>query len=277
MKQAPFVSQNDAKYRNARISLLTIIIMSGINLFSLFLMERYFVFSAYVPRIMSFLGFNLYADTQNVLFPIFCAIAGLISIVPYLVCWIFSKNHRVGWMIAALVLFSLDSLIFLPDFLLSSLSGDLSMLLDLFIRVWALVTLIQGVVSGFRVKKELAEAAQAAEFAGAEANEGDYFVADNAEFETAKRSMTITRKKSFACCAVPMVCYVNGEQVCVLKNGATATFEVPTASFELSTVINNGLVVGKIDIPYGDTSIAYQAVVKMGLTVGSIQITELKP
>lgn len=77
----------------------------------------------------------------------------VLLLVPYLLCWIFSKNHY-GWMIAALVLFSLDTLWLLLNF-------DIGFLLDILFHGYVLFYLIMGVRNGV-LSKRAAQAASAA-------------------------------------------------------------------------------------------------------------------
>ena len=140
-------------YKNARVSLLLIIIFSVVNLFSTVLAETYFLFSAYIPQLLISVGYYLSAETGLQLYTLVGGVMGFILIVPYFICWIFSKKH-VGWMIGALAFFAVYSVIFLIDFIGLLAMGDYSMLIDLFIRVCALTSLILGVVYGFRAKRE---------------------------------------------------------------------------------------------------------------------------
>ncbi len=71
----------------------------------------------------------------------------------YLVCWIFSKKHY-GWMIAALVLFIIDTAIMGVTYVFA---GDTSGILDAVIHIWVLYYLIIGVKYGIKLKKLPAE------------------------------------------------------------------------------------------------------------------------
>lgn len=269
-----FTSLNDAKYRNMRISLLLIVIASTVNLFSIILTETYFLFSAYITQLLALVGYSLYLETQMIVYPIVMGVIGLITVVPYLLCFIFSKKH-VGWMIGALVIFSLDSLLFLPDFFAFLMQGDVSMILDLAIRIYALVSLAMGVSYGLKAKKETANAADAIPTMG-DATVGvgaDYVPSFDAQVSDVTREVTVTRKKSFVGCAMPIVIYVNGKEVCRLKNGETQTVTVGSNSFELGAKSTNGLCAGSTMVPTGTDALSYQAAIKTGMVANHIVLT----
>ena len=95
--------------------------------------------SAYLPQV--FIAFAVYSD-PTLLVPMI--VLSVIYVFPYLLCFIFSKKRK-GWMIAALVLFLIDSAFFAIDVLPLLMTGDISFLFDAIIRVYALVTLIVGI------------------------------------------------------------------------------------------------------------------------------------
>lgn len=143
------------KYTTSRHNLLLVVIMSLVNLVLLLTNSNsYFLFSASLPYIIADLGMFLcgkypveyYADVPDMVFAdtsllvVLVAIA-VIIIAVYLLCWIMSKKHGAGWLIAALVLFSIDTaamFLFLPI--------DLGSLLDILFHVWVIYYLISGIV-----------------------------------------------------------------------------------------------------------------------------------
>ena len=266
-----FTSINNAKYKNMRMSLLLIVIASTVNLFSIILMERYFLFSAYITQLLATIGYSLYLETEMIVFPIIMGVVGLVTVVPYLLCWIFSKKH-VGWMIGALVLFSLDSLLFLPDFLAFLMQGDVTMILDLAIRIYALVSLAMGVSYGLKAKKETANAAEAVPTMVGSIT--DYVPDGESQIPDASRTVTVMRKKSFMGCAVPIVIYANGNELCRLKNGETQTVTVGSAAFELGAMFTNGLGAGNTIVPTGTDELTYQVSIKTGMMASHIVLTQ---
>lgn len=154
MNNTRIISKNGATYNSARISLLLITIISVVNLVTILFSETYFIFSAYFTQILGATGYYLYLETGEVVYPIVTTIVGLISVVPYFLCWLFSKK-RYGWMVAGFVLFCVDSVGFTFD-LISLLSvGQFSMTIDLVIRVLIIVELAMAVKSGKAYFEEL--------------------------------------------------------------------------------------------------------------------------
>lgn len=145
------------KYNNCRANLLLVVLFTVINLFSVTFGDTYFLFSATLPMLFPATMAELAADTEYMasmgLLPedgtiliIVGMVIGLIITVPYLLCWIFSKK-RPGWMVAALVLFSIDCLLLITMYNL----GDV--IIDLLIHAWVMFYLITGVMHGFKLKK----------------------------------------------------------------------------------------------------------------------------
>ena len=156
----------EARYRNSRLNLLLVVIFTTINMAFLFLdATSYFLFSAAVPYFLTYFGLyfggkfpaETYADVVpegyefvgygNGVVIALTVIAALI-VVAYLLCWIFSKKNRVGWIIAALVMFSLDTIVM---FVLSGFS--IENLLDILFHIWVLIDLILGISAYFKLKK----------------------------------------------------------------------------------------------------------------------------
>ena len=283
MNQQQLYYQKSNQYRSARGSLLAIIVMSVVNVFSMIFTDSYFLFSAYLPQLFIYTGLGMTAESGDNLFLIVAGVFAVIVVIPYLLCWIFSNKH-VGWMIGALCMFSLDSVLFLVDFVAFLQMGDFTMIIDLLIRVWALVSLILGVKHGLAAKKEAENAPLEAEATAAFAQDGDY--APNAtEYSGLQRSVTVTRQKAFTASLVPMACYVNGKEVCVLKNGESQTFYAPEEAFELKVMLvaaGNGAfgvqpapTQGSITVEAGSEALSYDLRVKSGFTTATIEITRL--
>ena len=132
------------RYKMARNNLLLIIIFTLINCRSALLGgTTYFLFSAFIPYILVTNGMDIcgkfpdefylevYGDSpENFEFLgdgvlVALVVLALIGIALYLLAWIFSKKHKVGWLIFALVFFSLDTL---ATFLLGAF--DITMIVD---------------------------------------------------------------------------------------------------------------------------------------------------
>ncbi len=149
-------------YNNSRANLLLVVAFTVINIVLLAtLSDTYFLFSAYIPYALVTVGMMLcgmfppefYEGLEQgeflgqSAFYIFLGIA-LIFVVLYLLCWIFSKNNKSGWLIFALVLFSADTL---GMFAFQGLALD--GILDVAFHIWVIVSLVMGISACSKLKK----------------------------------------------------------------------------------------------------------------------------
>lgn len=254
------------KYNNSRQSILLLFIFSVINIFSISMLGTYFLFSAYLPQVLISLA---YLDPS--LTPVM-VILSIIYILPYLLCYIFSKK-KAGWMVAALVLFSVDSLFFLIDLFAYLAAGDLSFIIDLIFRIYVLASLIIGVVN----RKQAVSVANGVQenAANENVNQGSE-TEGNVDFYDTTRQLTVHRKKKFVGCAVAILVYANGKELGKLKNGQTETFTVPARTFHLRVAFSNGLSDNSIEIAAGESPIAYEVVPKMGFTASVLELNPMK-
>ncbi len=133
------------QYGVARSNLLLMIILTAVNVvLAAFGSETMLLFSATVPYFVAVFGF---VSEIGALAVAGVVIAAVILAV-YLVCWIFSKKHY-GWMIAALVLFVIDTLAMI---LIYITVGDFSGILDIVIHIWVLYYLVVGITYGHKLK-----------------------------------------------------------------------------------------------------------------------------
>lgn len=165
-QQAEQVSQRTIyqnKFNSARANLLLVVIFTVINIILLITQSNsYFLFSAFIPYIlvgegMLFCGMyppEYYTDElagmeflDKSVFTVMLVIA-VVIIAVYLLCWIFSKKNKVGWLIAALVLFVVDTL---GMFALSGFSSD--SIIDVVFHIWVIWSLGSGVVAYNKLKK----------------------------------------------------------------------------------------------------------------------------
>lgn len=141
-------------YRGARNSLLLMLIMSVINtVMAAVGSETYFVFSDYLAYYAAAYGSFGYAASGMIAYLVVGCGAAALILLPYLLCWIFSKKRR-GWLIAALVLFIIDTLLVVWDALAFM---DISYLLDVALHIWLVVELILGVSVGKQAIAEMNE------------------------------------------------------------------------------------------------------------------------
>lgn len=154
----------NGKVSIARNNLLLVIVFTVINIILTACNSgSYFLFSAFIPYFCAYIGAVIYHYPEKMATEIgteitpeiatVCLVIGIVIavllLVSYLLCWIFSKRHY-GWMIAALVLFSLDSIWLLINF-------DLYYIMDILFHTYVIYYLIMGVQNGIRVKKAEAE------------------------------------------------------------------------------------------------------------------------
>lgn len=161
------VSERDIlenRYLSSRRNLLIVIIATAVNLLLLVgNTGSYFLFSAYVPYFFVDLGMyycnkypaEVYDETflpvENPLpdgFFIAMIMIAIVILVVYFLCFLFSKNHKVGWLITALVFFGIDTLIYFAIF-----GINMSAVLDIVFHVWVLYYLFSGVFVHNKLKK----------------------------------------------------------------------------------------------------------------------------
>ena len=151
------------RYNSARFNLLIAAGFTAINVIMLIAKTfSYFLFSATIPHAlvdyaMYFCGMypaDYYGEAYATavfwpegIFYIALAVSAVI-IALYVLCYLFSKNHKVGWMICALVMFAIDTLCM---FLLYNITIDI--LMDVLFHIWLLVILVLGVMAHFNLKK----------------------------------------------------------------------------------------------------------------------------
>lgn len=164
------LSQRDLlqnKFNGARANLLLVVLFSAINIVMLVLNTgSYFLFSATVPYIIGDIAMDwcgkypaeyyeeLYGGVPaaeelygNGVFAVLLAIAAAV-IVLYLVCWFFSKKPRVGFLIFALVLFVIDTVVLFTFYVI-----NVGMVLDYVFHAWVIISLISGISAYFKLKK----------------------------------------------------------------------------------------------------------------------------
>lgn len=142
----------EQKFASSRYNLLLVIALTALNLI-LYLTnsDSMLLFSATIPYVSFGIGSEMLAsglgsvgDTLGVV--LICIAIGVLAL--YFVCWLLSKKHY-GWMITALVIFSLDTLFLVAMYLVA---GDSSGIVDFAIHIWVLYYLISGVRNGHKLK-----------------------------------------------------------------------------------------------------------------------------
>lgn len=252
---------SSGKYKNARLSLLLVLVFSVLNIIMMF-GDMYFLFSSRIATLIATMGLILKAEQGESVYLVVGVIIAIITLVPYLLSWLFSKKH-VGWMIAALVLFAVDTVILLIDIPAYMKAGEMSIFADVIVHAIVLYELAVGVKAGFDMKNE-----EKQEESTKQILESITTLEDTSQ----TRELFIERKKSFVGCAMAIVVYVNGSEVCRLKNGESQNVSVPVTAFELGVAISNGYAVNKVLVASGETNVSYKLQVKMGFSSSTIEI-----
>lgn len=142
----------ESKVKAGRYSLLMVLIFTVVNVAFLLLdMNTYFLFSAAVPYYLTAFGmaFDSSLSGQWGSIDSFTLTALGISLVIlgiFFLCWLFSKRGH-GWLIAALVLFAVDT-ICLAGFTWLLMDNPLENLVDFLFHFWVIWELIQAVRAG---------------------------------------------------------------------------------------------------------------------------------
>lgn len=137
------------KYSSARTNLLMMLILTGVNLILIAVNASIsFPFSAAMPQVAYAIGSTFAEESGSSAFFIIGLVIALISIAMYLPCYFLSKK-RYGWLIGALVLFIMDTLLLI--LFMVTLGDFTSSLIDVAFHAWVLYYLITGVSSGSRL------------------------------------------------------------------------------------------------------------------------------
>lgn len=163
----------ETKYKNSRANLIFVVVFTVINMVLLITQsDTYFLFSAFIPYALVAFGMSIcgmypaeyygeeFADMSFFspsVFTVLLVIAVMITLL-YFLCWIFSKNNRKGWLIAALVIFSFDTL---GMFLINGFALD--SIIDIVFHIWVVVSLCLGISACQKLKQMPAEEGEVVE------------------------------------------------------------------------------------------------------------------
>jgi hypothetical protein len=152
----------ESKFAGARHNLLLVAVFSLINIILLATNSNtYFLFSAYIPYVLVDLGmafcgmypaeyyggdFAGYAFMDKSFFVITLVVA-VVILALYLLCWHLSKQNKVGWLIFALVFFSIDTGLML---LINGIA--IESLIDIVFHGWVIFSLVSGIVAHNKLK-----------------------------------------------------------------------------------------------------------------------------
>ena len=158
----------EQRYKSSRVSLLLLIIFTSVNIVLLVTQSNtYFLFSATIPYFVVDMGMYLtgmyppeyYAETGMIEFMdssvfVFAISVAVLLLLLYFVCWLLSGKHKTGWLVTALVFFSLDTVAMIW---LYGISSD--MIMDVLFHVWVIVDLAGGIRACVMYNKAPAEPA----------------------------------------------------------------------------------------------------------------------
>lgn len=165
--------------QSARMDIIVVVLFTVVNIaLMLFGSLTYFLFSVSLPYYFCYFmslytgrmpkeiygsewdGFQFLPDGF-----FWSAVAvSVVVLAMYAVCFFASQNKKknedgsvtvsysMGWLIAALALFTIDTLIYI--IMMAVLIGfQMSMLIDLAIHIYVIVTLVMGVIAAYKLKK----------------------------------------------------------------------------------------------------------------------------
>lgn len=140
------------RVKTARVDLLIVIIFTIFNIAMIFAeSETVMLFSAAIPFYAVALAYSAQLAYGGLMWLVQGSlILAAVVLVLYVLCWYLSKKHY-GWLIGAAVLFGLDTLAVL--FLYGAIWGELlAGAMDILLHGLLMYYLIQGAVSGYRLK-----------------------------------------------------------------------------------------------------------------------------
>ena len=187
------------RYNSARSNILLVVILTAVNLFMIIgNTGTYFLFSATVPYFIVDLAMYLCgmypAETYEALGETFAflpeslftgaVVIAVLIIIVYLVCFFASKKQRFGWLIAALVMFAIDTVAMLLCY-----GFDPSMILDIVFHIWVVVSLFRGVMAYFSLSKLPTESVNIDGFPSEGGAEGEEDEDSENGYDTAARDL----------------------------------------------------------------------------------------
>ena len=134
----------EARYKNARIYLLMVTVISVINvIFFLMGVDRFYLVSTVIPY-MAVLFRDMYAGTTLA----WIALAvGLIYLSLMVLFWVLSRRNP-GWLIAGSALYALDMI---PVVMMYRVSGERVFLVSLVLHCVLLAIIAHGIISRYRL------------------------------------------------------------------------------------------------------------------------------
>lgn len=159
------------KVNTARYNMLLVAVLTLVNAVMLLAgADSYFLFSASLPYHLTIIGAEFTAQTGSAIYTVLSVAFLAVSVGAYVLCFFMGKKH-VGWLIAALAMFAVDTVYFLAVYMPICIAAKLSVasiVIDLIFHGYALYYFIMAVVNSFKLKKAIAneERTEAAEPVG---------------------------------------------------------------------------------------------------------------
>jgi hypothetical protein len=143
----------EKKFNTSRNNLLAVIVFTCVNLLlAITETNLYFLFSANIPMYLLYFGSEYSLVSESFSFSSFGIIAAFLSVSIYGVFWYVAKKYR-GWIIAALVYFSIDALLLMLFTASLSEEFDFSLIIDLAFTSWIMYYLITGTRAWYKLSK----------------------------------------------------------------------------------------------------------------------------
>lgn len=243
----PMKQKKINRYKGGISTIIVFVLFSFVNVFLIAFMDKYYLFSSYLSALIILILTEL---SQSYVW--IAMVITLILLVPYIICAVFAKKHY-GFMIAAAVFLSLDTLLLGGDMILSLDYGvDGGLIINLLFHIAAVVELIMAIVSKDAVKfmKEAKiSAINAPDSVKTEVlPDGETVsvlqdtVTDDGDTDDSiqTRRLTITRKKTFYASMVKFDVIIDGVLVGTLKNGQSLTVMASSRAHALYVQLQNG-------------------------------------
>lgn len=150
------------RYKGSINNLLVIVLFSVVNVVLLVTnADSYFLFSAFIPYFLADYGMyycgmypeDYYYDVGEMEFLdksyfVYALVIAAVILLVYLLCWFMAKKKKIGWVIAALIFFALDTAA-----MLFFMGINMDMFMDILIHIWVFGYLINAIVVYRKMKK----------------------------------------------------------------------------------------------------------------------------
>lgn len=238
-----------SNYKNGINSIIILAVLSFINSFAIPFFDVCFLYSLFLSELIT----SFLAGTETIFFWASLFITSVL-LIPYIICARFAKKHY-GFMIAALVMVSIDTLILVGFIILSiSVVGfNFTYIMNFIAHVIVIVELVLAVASKDAVKymkegdiiETTTDSVTIKVLPNGETISvlEDTVSSDNGlsgETVTEKRRITVSRKKCFYASLVKFDVVIDGVVVGTLKNGQSLTVMVSAGAHALYVQFANG-------------------------------------